>query len=285
METAAGTPATRPRKAPAAQMPSVCSSRSSAYPRFLISTSSARRADRSVMVAGVSRVSGPGRDRASAASSIIALRALLAGQEIHWDGALTGLKHGPRTGIAPAPSLPLYIAAHGPRGYGVAERAGDGIVTNVSHRGGNPPPADMSQVQVLYYGTVLAPGEDRDDPRVLSAAGPYAAFQLHLGDLGVVGDTAECAAFGKEVAEVAEDRRHLELHRAHLLDLTELDRPFVTGELVARTTGSGTRDQVRAGLADIAARGTHGVLYGPMGDDIPRELRAFAEAASTPVQP
>lgn len=57
-------------------------------------------------------------------------------------------------------------------------------------------------------------------------------------DLGVVGDTAECAAFGKEVAEVAEDRRHLELHRAHLLDLTELDRPFVTGELVATPAAS-----------------------------------------------
>ena len=213
----------------------------------------------------------------------VALRALLAGQEIHWDGALTGLKHGARTGITPpAPGIPLHIAAHGPRGYGVAERAGDGIVTNVSHRGGNPLPPDMSQVQVLYYGTVLAPGEGYDDPRVLSAAGPYAAFQLHLGELGVAGDTAECAAFGKRLAEVAENRRHLELHRAHLIDLTELDRPFVTGELIARTTGSGTPGQVRARLSDIAARGARGVLYGPMGDDIPRELRAFAEAATTP---
>ena len=211
----------------------------------------------------------------------VALRALLAGQEICWDGALTGLKHGARTGVAPAvPGIPPYIAAHGPRGYGVAERAGDGIVTNVSHRGGNPLPPDMSQVQVLYYGTVLASGEGYDDPRVLSAAGPYAAFQLHLGELGVAGDTAECAAFGQALGEVEENRRHLELHRAHLIDLTELDRPFVTGELIARTTGSGTPDQVRARLSDIAAEGARGVLYGPMGDDIPRELRAFAEAAT-----
>src|SRR6266571_2073453 len=181
---------------------------------------------------------------------------------------------------APGRGIPLYIAAHGPRGYGVAERAGDGIVTNVSHRGGNPLPTDMGQVQVLYYGTVLAPGEGYDDPRVLSAAGPYAAFQLHLGELGVAGDTAECAAFGKALAEVAENRRHLDLHRAHLIDLTELDRPFVTGELIARTTGSGTQGQVRAGLSDIAAWGARGVLYGPMGDDIPGELRAFAEAAA-----
>ncbi len=211
----------------------------------------------------------------------VALRALLAGQEIRWDGALTGLKHGARTGITPpGPGIPLYIAAHGPRGYEIAARAGDGIVTNVSHRGGNPLPPDMSQVQVLYYGTVLAPGEDYGDPRVLSAAGPYAAFQLHLGELGVAGDTAECAGFGKALGEVEEDRRHLELHRAHLIDLTELDRPFVTGELVARTTGSGSPDQVRARLSGLAAEGTRGVLYGPMGDDIPGELRAFAEAAT-----
>ena len=50
--------------------------------------------------------------------------------------------------------------------------------------------------------------------------------------------------------------------------------------LVSRTTGSGTPDQVRARLSDIAAEGVRGVLYGPMGDDIPRELRAFAEAAA-----
>jgi hypothetical protein len=135
----------------------------------------------------------------------------------------------------------------------------------------------MGQVQVLYYGTVLAPGEGYDDPRVKSAAGPYAAFQLHLGELGVAGDTAESAAFDQALGEVEESRRHLELHRAHLIDLTELDRPFVTGALIARTTGSGTPDQVRARLSGIAAEGVRGVLYGPMGDDIPGELEAFAE--------
>lgn len=212
----------------------------------------------------------------------VALRALLAGREVRWDGALTGLKHGARTQITPAPGIPLYLAAHGPRGYGAAKRAGDGIVTNLSHRGGNPPPPDMSRVQVLYYGTVLDAGETCGDPRVVSAAGPYAAFQLHLGELGVAGDTAECAAFGKALAEIADDRRHLELHRAHLLDLTDLDRPFVTGELIARTTSTGTPEQVRGWVSDIAGEGARGVLYGPMGDDIPRELRAFADAVAQP---
>jgi 5,10-methylenetetrahydromethanopterin reductase len=212
----------------------------------------------------------------------LALRALLNGREIDWDGSVTGLKHGARTGVTPpGAGIPLYLAAHGPRGYAVAERAGDGIVTNISHLGDNPPPPDMSQVHVLYYGTVLRRGESYDDPRVLGAAGPYAAFQLHLGGLGVAGDTAECAAFGKAIADVPDERRHLELHRAHLIDLTEWDRPFVTGELIAQTTWSGTAEHVRNRLASLAADGARGVLYGPMGDDIPSELEAFADAATT----
>jgi 5,10-methylenetetrahydromethanopterin reductase len=209
----------------------------------------------------------------------VALRDLLAGREIEWDGAVTGLKHGARAGVALPCDIPLHLAAHGPRGYAVAARAGDGIVTNLSHTGGNPPPDDMSQVQVLYYGTVLTPGERYDSARVVDAAGPYAAFQLHLGELGVVADTAECAAFSKELAEVDERRRHLELHRAHLTDLTDLDRPFVSGDLIARTTGTGDAGQVRERLARLAATGARGVLYGPMGEDIPRELEAFAAAA------
>jgi 5,10-methylenetetrahydromethanopterin reductase len=134
---------------------------------------------------------------------------------------------------------------------------------------------------VLYYGTILAPGERYDDERVLSAAGPYAAFQLHLGRLGVAGDTAEAAAFGQALAGIDESRRHLETHRAHLIDLTDLERPHVSGDLVARATESGTAAEVRARLAAMAADGVRGVLYGPMGDDVPRELRAFAEAADS----
>ena len=70
--------------------------------------------------------------------------------------------------------------------------------------------------------------------------------------------------------------------RSAFVDLTDLARPFVPGELIPRTTGSGPPDQVRARLAGIAAEGARGVLYGPMGDDIPGELRAFAEAAAIP---
>jgi alkanesulfonate monooxygenase SsuD/methylene tetrahydromethanopterin reductase-like flavin-dependent oxidoreductase (luciferase family) len=109
----------------------------------------------------------------------------------------------------------------------------------------------------------------------------YGGRLVQAGDPELIGPYRVVRRRGSGAAGIPHGGlRHLELHRAHLIDLTELDRPFVTGDLVARTTGTGTPDQVRARLRDIAAEGARGVLYGPMGDDIPRELRAFAEAAT-----
>src|SRR6266700_1932798 len=104
----------------------------------------------------------------------IALRALLRGEEVVWDGSVIGLRYGTRAGVWLSADLPIRIAAHGPRGYAAAERVGDGIITNLSHRGSNPLPPDMGRVQVLYYGTVLEEGEDPGSERVLHAAGPCA---------------------------------------------------------------------------------------------------------------
>jgi 5,10-methylenetetrahydromethanopterin reductase len=217
---------------------------------------------------------------AEVAEYAAALRALLAGQETQWDGGLVGLKYGTLAGVRVPAGVTLRVAAHGPRGYAVAAGLGCGIVTNISHRGSNPPPPDMSQVQVLYYGTVLDPGEDLDSARVRDAAGPYAAFQLHIGDHGVAADSPERAAFAATVERIDPRRRHLEVHRGHLIELTEQERPVITPELIARTTGTGPAAGVRARLDGLAGAGTAGVLYGPMGPDIPRELAAFAAAAT-----
>jgi hypothetical protein len=52
---------------------------------------------------------------------------------------------------------------------------------------------------------------------------------------------------------------------------------------VRNATGSGTLAEVRESLAAFEAMGVQGVMYGPMGPDIPRELAAFAEAANLAV--
>jgi 5,10-methylenetetrahydromethanopterin reductase len=217
---------------------------------------------------------------AEVAAYAAALRALLAGQETEWDGGLIGLKYGTLAGVPLPAEITMRVAAHGPRGYAVAAELGCGIVTNVSHRGSNPLPPDISQVQVLYYGTVLDPGEGLGAARVRDAAGPYAAFQLHIGEHGLAADSPQRAAFTAAVERIDPRRRHLEVHRGHLIELTEQERPLVTPELIAQTTGTGTAAEVRARLAELAGAGTAGVLYGPMGPDVPRELATFAAAAA-----
>jgi hypothetical protein len=49
--------------------------------------------------------------------------------------------------------------------------------------------------------------------------------------------------------------------------------------LIRATTETGALAETRARVQGIAATGVEGVLYGPMGPDIARELHAFADAA------
>jgi 5,10-methylenetetrahydromethanopterin reductase len=207
-----------------------------------------------------------------------ALRRLLAGEEVEWDGELVALPYSAGTGIELPADVRIWVAAHGPKGFGVAERVADGVVTNPGHGADNAMwPHERVYVQV--NGTVLDEGEPLDDPRVLAAAGPAAALHLHLGDAGAAAGSDEVRGYQAALAEVPARRRHLETHRGHLTALTELERPFVTPQLIRGATETGTPDQMRSHLRELERSGVTGVLYFPAGPDIPRELEAFAACA------
>lgn len=208
-----------------------------------------------------------------------ALRSILSGEDIEWEGATIGLRYGELSGIEFPLEVPFRVAAHGPKGYAVAERSAQGMVTNLGHHTANTGAASMSDALILYYGTVLDDGEPLDCDRVIDATGPAAAFQLHIGEQGVASDSPEAAKYHEFISSVAEDRRHLEVHRGHLIEVTEAERPLITAELIQRSTATGTAEETRASLKEIASSGVEGVLYGPMGHDIPRELERFAECA------
>jgi 5,10-methylenetetrahydromethanopterin reductase len=213
---------------------------------------------------------------------VLALRALLAGEDVEWDGAVVGLRHGVTTGVRSGPPVPIWVAAHGPKGYACADRVADGIVTNPTH-GTKNFVEHADRTFVLFYGTVLDPDEEMGAERVLQAAGPTAAFQLHLGGIGVAGQSPEWAEYTAQMEKFDERSRHLEMHRGHLIEVSELERPLITPSLIRATTGTGTDDEVHATLDEIARSGTGGVLFGPQGPDIPREMRRFAEAAGLAV--
>lgn len=207
------------------------------------------------------------------------LRALLRGEDVEWMGHTIGLRYGELSGVRLPAEVPIRVAAHGPKGYAVAERAADGIVTNLDHHTANTGAASMERALVTYFGTVLDDGEALDSDRVIDATGPAAAFQLHIGAQGIVADTPEARAYAAHIASFPESARHLETNRGHLIEVLEAERPLITAELVKGATGTGTVAEVEAALAEIERSGVQGVLYGPMGHDIPRELAAFASCA------
>jgi 5,10-methylenetetrahydromethanopterin reductase len=75
--------------------------------------------------------------------------------------------------------------------------------------------------------------------------------------------------------------RHLAVHEGHLVALNERDR-LAVGELAPLMTSfgvSGDAKTVREKVAAFAEGGVTEIAYQPSGPDIPRELRAFIDAA------
>jgi 5,10-methylenetetrahydromethanopterin reductase len=213
---------------------------------------------------------------ADVAAYVEALRALLRGETVEWEGAALRLMH-PEGFSAPLPlEVPIVIAAEGPKGIDVARRLGDGLFVTLL------PPQGIDWTIRLAFGTVLEAGEDAASERVIAAAGPavsvlyHASYELR-GAEGVAGLPG-----GREWADAAEavpvGERHLAIHANHLHALNDLDRGRVAPELIPQVTLTGKPEEVRAKVAEIAASGITEIAYQPIGPDIPRELRAFRAA-------
>ncbi len=219
---------------------------------------------------------GKGVPWAQVESYVSNLRALLAGKEIELDGGRMSLLYSPAAGITLPVEIPIWIAAHGPKGFGVASRTGDGVITNPNHGGDAIPYAGTYGLSM--YGTVLEPGESFDDARVIERVGPGAALALHMGAFGPVAGTPEERGFTERIESLPADRRLIATHQGHLIALTDLDRQFVTGNTVRHGTLSGSAADVRKMVDQYAAAGASRMFYTPLGPDIPRELAAFAKA-------
>ena len=76
--------------------------------------------------------------------------------------------------------------------------------------------------------------------------------------------------------DIPANQKHLAMQDGHLCGVNDRDRPYITGDLLARNNMSMDRDAWRERLAGLEARGATEVAYQPAGPDIPRELEAFA---------
>jgi 5,10-methylenetetrahydromethanopterin reductase len=171
----------------------------------------------------------------------------------------------------------LHVSAYGPRGRALTARLGAGWLNFVGDveggvaamqamrqswdKGGN----DMSDLTAVAFalGCVLQPGEAIDGERAMAQAGPRAAVMLHRAAdealAGLPNTTPLPPEFAEPVAGYVElaktfkpaDARYLANHRGHLMTVKPIERPFVTAEMIRRTTFTGTEDDLRDRIAAL----------------------------------
>lgn len=206
---------------------------------------------------------------------IAQVAALLRGETVDIDGRPCKMIHPDGVVAARPVDVELLVAANGPKGLQAASDLGaDGIV---SIFGGVP---GWERCALLMYGTVLDPGEDPADERVMAAAGPGAAVVfrgMYEADPSLVETLPGGAAWMADIAAFDENERHLHTHEEHLVSLTPRDRAAVSGELIAATTWTGSPSELRARVHQAASSGVTELMYAPMGPDVERELRAFRD--------
>jgi 5,10-methylenetetrahydromethanopterin reductase len=211
---------------------------------------------------------------ARVAAYVRALKALLAGGDAEWEGAQIRMLHDGRSAPARPLRVPFVIAAAGPKGIAVARELGDGVF------GAPAPIGGFAWSVVLTFGTILTDGESPGAARVLDAAGHAASVMFHWA---VEHDQLDLLPNGREWARAYERVpaaiRHLALHEGHLVAVNDIDRPFVTGELLAAFGAAQPAGAWRERLAALEAVGATEIAYQPAGRDIPGELERFARVA------
>jgi 5,10-methylenetetrahydromethanopterin reductase len=208
------------------------------------------------------------------ARDLRALRTLLRGEVTRVDGRAQQMRHPPGYG-APRPlATPILVAADGPKGVAVARELADGVMSS------DVPPAGFAWRALVRMGTVLEPGEAPASPRALEAVGPGLAMLYHAAyerGAAAVDALPGGRAWREEIERLPEETRHLQVHDAHLVGLTELDRRHLDPALLAFSL-TGTRADLAKRMDELEAAGVTELVYSPMGPDVPRELRAMADA-------
>ena len=203
------------------------------------------------------------------------VKGLLNGEEMIVDGKVTKLI--PPAGYLPFGPVPILVAANGPKGFAVARELGDGVM---SIFGSYP---EFERCALLAFGTVLDPGESPGSDRALLGAGPALSVVYHgmyEADPAAVDGLPGGAQWREVLERTPVHLRHLVTHEDHLVNVTERDRPLLSGEGLSTFTWTAEAEVLRARLDQTAAAGTTEILYQPCGPDVERELRAFMAMAT-----
>jgi 5,10-methylenetetrahydromethanopterin reductase len=218
-------------------------------------------------------------------SYIRAYRGLLRGEVVEWEGAQMQMLHPEGHAPARPVEVPILIAALGPRGNKVASQLGDGLYVTLQlpefMRG-------YSWVPYLAWGAVLDEGEALDSEHARAAGGPGWALAYHgayeFGGPDAVRELPGGAGWMDVVDKTPLERRHLAVHAGHCVALNEADQAAWNAgghAILQDVTISGTRDQVRRRLDDLASRGVTEIVFQPCGPDTRAELERFLDTATS----
>ena len=208
------------------------------------------------------------------------LRAVLRGDVVELEGELVQMCQLPQFAPPRPIDVPILFSALGPKGQALTREVADGVMTVGFSMGG----FDWSAQ--LVVGTVLEPGEALTSERVKQSAGPWYAILAH-GAWEGNREAVDVFPGGAEWRKELESRRppreqHLAVHEGHASTVTDLDRILVdaAGDGVVGIGWVAEADAIQAKIKEAEAAGTTEVIFAPSGPDLPRELRAFAEAAA-----
>ncbi|MEU3271357.1 LLM class flavin-dependent oxidoreductase [Saccharomonospora sp. NPDC006951] len=212
-----------------------------------------------------------------------AYRGLLRGEVVEWDGARMRMLHPGGHAPSRPVDVPVLVGALGPKGGEVARKLGDGLFATLripDYAG------EFSWSAYLLWGTVLDEGEPADSEHARSAGGPGWALSFH-GAYEFGGQEAVRALPGGEewlgvVGKTGDTERHLSVHSGHCVELNDADDAAwrAGGHSTLRdVTLSGTAEEVRRGLDELAALGVTEVVYQPCGPDVRTELERFLDVA------
>ena len=197
----------------------------------------------------------------------------------------TTLESHEHIALAEELDVPVIIGALGPKGAGVARELGDGLYITLAM----PEFAkEFSWVSFLFWGTVLEEGEAPDSERVRATAGPGLALAYHGAyEFGRPLEELPGGAQWRAVVERAPaEERHLLVHSQHCVGLNEADEAAWSAgghAMLEQATMSGTAEQLRGRLAELADHGVTELVFQPCGPGVRRELEAFMDTAKSAV--